>query len=133
MSINTLEVWHQLVQKKDPRGLSDLLSEEVVFYSPVLHTPQVGKKITQHYLSAAFHIFFNAPFRYVREVVDGNDAILEFEVEIDGLSINGVDMIKWNDAGQIIEFKVMIRPLKAVNLIQEKMAEMLQKAASATA
>ncbi|MCL1124687.1 nuclear transport factor 2 family protein [Shewanella surugensis] len=133
MSINTLEVWHQLVKKRDPRGLSDLLSEEVVFYSPVLHTPQVGKVVTQHYLSAAFHIFFNAPFRYVREVVDGNDAILEFEVEIDGLNINGVDMIKWNDAGQIVEFKVMLRPLKAVHLIQQKMAEMLKQVANTTA
>ncbi|WP_299495464.1 nuclear transport factor 2 family protein [uncultured Shewanella sp.] len=131
MSINTLEVWHQLVVKKDPRGLSELLSDDVIFYSPVLHTPQVGKKMTQHYLSAAFYIFLNAPFRYVREVVDSHNAILEFEVEIDGISINGVDMIRWDETGKIVEFKVMIRPLKGVYLIQQKMAEMLQQTASA--
>lgn len=131
MSINTLEAWHQLVTDKNPSGLSAILSDDVVFYSPVLHTPQVGKKMTHHYLSAAFYIFLNAPFRYVREVVDSHNAILEFEVEIDGISINGVDMIKWDETGKIVEFKVMIRPLKGVHLIQQKMAEMLKLAENA--
>jgi hypothetical protein len=121
-----IETWHQLVEKRDTRGLDALLADEAVFYSPVVHTPQVGKAITKKYLAAAFQVFFNESFRYVRELTGDRDAILEFEVKLDGITVNGVDMIKWNDAGKITEFKVMLRPLKAVNLIHQKMGEMLQ-------
>ena len=65
-------------------------------------------------------------FRYVRELAGPRVAVLEFQVEIDGISVNGVDMITWNDEGRIVDFKVLIRPLKAVNLIHQKMAAMLQ-------
>jgi hypothetical protein len=92
----------------------------------VVHRPQVGKSITKKYLSAAFQVFFNESFRYVRELKGDRDAVLEFELELDGIVINGVDMMKWNDAGKITEFKVMLRPLKAVNLIHQKMGAMLQ-------
>ncbi|RZU02146.1 nuclear transport factor 2 family protein [Rivibacter subsaxonicus] len=127
MSSNTpIATWHQLVQSRNTRGLGALLADEVVFHSPVVHTPQLGKAVTTLYLSAAFHVFFNESFRYVREVIGSHDAVLEFTVVIDGIAVNGVDMIKWNDAGQITEFKVMIRPLKAINLIHQKMAAMLQ-------
>ena len=78
------------------------------------------------YLSAAFRVFFNPTFRYVREIVGASDAMLEFETEIDGILVNGVDVIRWNDAGQIVDFKVMLRPLKAINLVHQKMAAMLQ-------
>jgi SnoaL-like domain len=125
MPLNTVQAWHQLVESRDSSGLDALLSEEVIFHSPVVHTAQVGKAITKQYLAAAFHVFFNESFRYTREVVGSHDAILEFQVEIEGISVNGVDMIKWNPAGQIIDFKVMIRPLKAINLIHQKMAAML--------
>jgi hypothetical protein len=91
-----------------------------------VHTPQVGKPITKKYLAAALRVFFNDSFRYVRELQGDQDAVLEFEVKLDGITVNGVDMIKWNDAGKITEFKVMLRPLKAVNLIHQKMAEILQ-------
>jgi hypothetical protein len=121
-----IEMWHRLVEMRDAQGLDALLADEAVFYSPVVHTPQVGKAITKKYLSAAFQVFFNETFRYVRELQAERDAVLEFEVMLDGISVNGVDMIKWNDAGKITEFKVMLRPLKAVNLIHQKMAEMLQ-------
>jgi ketosteroid isomerase-like protein len=121
-----IEMWHRLVEKRDAQGLDALLADGAVFYSPVVHTPQVGKAITKKYLSAAFQVFFNETFRYVRELQAERDAVLEFEVMLDGISVNGVDMIKWNDAGKITEFKVMLRPLKAVNLIHQKMAEMLQ-------
>jgi hypothetical protein len=121
-----IEMWHHLVENRDTQGLDALLADEAVFYSPVVHTPQVGKAITKKYLAAAFHVFFNESFRYVRELKGNRDAILEFEVILDGITVNGVDMIKWNDAGKITEFKVMLRPLKAVNLIHQKMAEMLQ-------
>jgi SnoaL-like protein len=125
MSSGPIAIWHRLVKERDVQGLDELLAADAVFYSPVVHTPQVGKAITKKYLTAAFHVFFNESFRYVRELGDKRDAVLEFELELDGISINGVDMIRWNDAGKITEFKVMLRPLKAVNLIHQKMAAML--------
>ena len=131
MTIHPLESWHRLVRTRDPSGLSSLLAEEVVFYSPVVHTPQCGRKLATGYLSAAFHVFLNPTFRYVREIVGPLDAMLEFETEVDGILVNGVDLIKWNDVGQIIEFKVMLRPLKAINVIHQRMAAMLQSNQSA--
>ena len=121
-----LDTWHDLVKTRNARGLRDLLADDVVFHSPVVHTPQAGRAVTTQYLAAAFQVFFNASFRYVREVVGPRDAVLEFQVEIDGITVNGVDMIRWNDEGLITDFKVMIRPLKAINLIHQKMAAMLQ-------
>ena len=125
MSSDPIDVWHRLVKSHDVKGLDALLAEKVVFHSPVVHTPQVGKAITKKYLGAAFQVFFNDSFRYVRELKGDRDAILEFEVTLDGIAVNGVDMIKWNEAGKITEFKVMIRPLKAINLIHQKMAATL--------
>ncbi len=126
MKSDPIETWHNIVEKRDAQGLDALLADEAVFHSPVVHTPQVGKSITKKYLTAAFHVFFNESFRYVRELQGNRDAVLEFEVRLDGITVNGVDMIKWNDAGKITEFKVMLRPLKAVNLIHQKMAQALQ-------
>ena len=126
MTLATLSTWHQLVASRDAKGLDALLADNVVFLSPVVHTPQAGKAITTRYLAAAFQVFFNPSFRYVREIAGPRDAVLEFEVEIDGIAINGIDMLKWNDEGRIVEFKVFIRPLKAVNLIHQKMGAMLQ-------
>jgi hypothetical protein len=125
-----IKTWHRLVEERDVQGLDALLADEAVFHSPVVHTPQVGKPITKKYLGAAFHVFFNESFRYVRELQGDRDAVLEFQVKLDGIEVNGVDMIKWNDAGKITEFKVMLRPLKAVNLIHQKMAEILQAQAA---
>lgn len=126
MAHPVLDTWHELVKTRNAKGLRDLLADEVVFHSPVVHTPQAGKAVTTQYLAAAFQVFFNASFRYVREVVGPRDAVLEFQVEIDGITVNGVDMIRWNDEGRITDFKVMIRPLKAINLIHQKMGAMLQ-------
>ena len=128
MNPHPITTWHQLVQASDPSGLEDLLADDAVFLSPIVHTPQRGKALAKGYLSAAFQVFFNPGFRYVREVIGPSDAMLEFETEIDGVLVNGVDIIKWNEAGQIIEFKVMIRPLKAVNLIHERMGAILAAA-----
>ena len=125
MNPHAIKTWHGLVEANDPSGLDDLLADDVVFISPVVHTPQHGKAIAKAYLSAAFQVFFNPSFRYVREILGPSDAMLEFETEIDGVLVNGVDLIKWNDAHQIIEFKVMLRPLKAVNVIHERMGAML--------
>lgn len=126
MAIDTLSTWHHLVSTRNTAGLADLLADDVVFHSPVVHTPQVGKPVTTQYLSAAFHVFFNDSFRYVQETTGPASAVLEFQVEIDGISVNGIDMLQWNDAGRITEFKVFIRPLKAINLVHQKMAAMLQ-------
>lgn len=126
MTEHPIEVWHRLVRQRDPRGLDALLDADAVFFSPVVHVPQRGKKITAMYLAAAFQVFCNPTFRYVREILGTTDAMLEFETEIDGVLVNGVDIIKWNDAGRIVEFKVMLRPLKAINLVHQRMAAMLQ-------
>jgi hypothetical protein len=117
--------WHEIVRTRDASGLGELLADDIVFYSPVVHTPQFGKALTAMYLKAAMHFFGNESFRYVREVVSASDAVLEFETEIDGITINGVDMIRFNAVGRITEFKVMVRPLKAINLIHELMGRML--------
>jgi len=126
MTLPTLDTWHELVRTQNIKGLSSILADNVTFYSPVVHTPQIGKEITLQYLSAAFHVFFNESFRYVRELTGPRDAALEFQVEIDGISVNGIDLIKWDDEGKIVEFKVLIRPLKAINLIHQKMATLLR-------
>lgn len=127
-AMSALHAWHEVARTRNAAGLDTLLADDVVFHSPVVHTPQVGKAITARYLAAAFHVFFNESFRYVREIVGPRDAALEFQVEIDGIAVNGIDLIKWNDAGRIVEFRVMVRPLQAINLIHQKMAALLQKA-----
>ena len=131
MSPNPIAAWHELLRTGNAAGLDEILAEEAVFHSPVVHTPQVGKAITRAYLAAAFRVFGNPSFHYVRELVGERDAVLEFVTEIDGITVNGVDMIRWNEAGRIVDFKVMLRPLKAVNLIHQKMGEMLQRMAAA--
>ena len=123
-----LDTWHRMVRTNDATDLPTLVAEDAVFHSPVVHSPQRGRKLTVMYLSAAFQVFFNPTFRYVREIVGTSDAMLEFETEIDGILVNGVDIITWNDAGLITEFKVMIRPLKGIDVIHRKMGEMLQAA-----
>ena len=133
MAATALESWHHLVRTNDASGLRELVAEDAVFHSPVVHSPQHGRKLTVTYLSAAFQVFFNPTFRYVREIVGPHDAMLEFETEIDGVLVNGVDIITWNDAGKITAFKVMLRPLKGINIIHQKMGEMLAAAQAAKA
>ena len=121
-----LEAWRRLVANKDVTGVDSLLAEDVVFHSPVIDTPQAGKAVTRQYLAAVFEIFSKHSFRYVREVVGDRDAALEFLVEIDGVLVNGVDLITWNGEGLIVDFKVMLRPMKAVKLMQMKVIAALQ-------
>jgi hypothetical protein len=130
MSNDTLAAWHRMVRDHDPSGLDTLLADAAVFHSPIVHKPQVGKALAAAYLRAAFQVFFDPSFRYVREVVGDRDAVLEFEVEIDGIAVNGVDMMHWDEQGRIDDFKVMVRPLKAINLIHQKMAAVLQAQAA---
>jgi len=119
MITDTVAEWHRLLETKNAAGLDDILADNVVFHSPVVHTPQAGKPITKLYLTAALFVFNNGHFKYLREIISGNNAVLEFSTEIEGIYINGVDMITWGEDGRITEFKVMIRPLKAINMIHK--------------
>ncbi len=121
----TVERWHAIARTRDPASLDALLAEEAVFLSPVVHTPQRGKAITTRYLAAAHDVLGNSVFRYVEQWVGPASAALEFTTAIDGVEINGVDIIGWNAEGRIDRFKVMIRPLKAIEVVRQKMAAAL--------
>lgn len=123
----TLRTWHRAIEERNVGALDLLIAEDCVFHSPVVHTPQRGKALTKMYLSAAFMVLANDTFTYVREVVGESDAVLEFTVEVQGIHVNGVDMIRWNADGQIVDFKVMLRPLKAINLLHGLMRQMLEQ------
>jgi len=124
--MNTLERWHDILEQRDPDLLDEILAEDCVFWSPVVHTPQQGREITKLYLTGAMHVL-NDGFHYVKEVVTPRHAVLEFVCEVDGININGVDIMTFDSSGKISEFKVMVRPLKAVNMLHAKMREMLER------
>ena len=125
MGTPALDTWHRLIEEKSAAGLDDILADDAVFHSPVVHTPQEGKQLTKLYLSTAIMVLGGSNFTYVREVIGDSDAVLEFTAEVNGVHINGVDMVHWNADGKIDDFKVMIRPLKAVNLLHGLMRQML--------
>jgi hypothetical protein len=131
MPQNPATIWHTVALSRDAEAISKVLHDDCIFESPVVHSPQLGKAITAKYLAAAGHTLGNADFEYVGEwhsVKEGeNSAILEFKTTIDGIAVNGVDMISCDDEGLITHFKVMVRPLKAVNMLHAKMGEMLQQ------
>jgi len=133
-----IKKWHDLIRGEYPGGLDELLAEDVVFYSPVVFTPQKGKDLAKLYLMAAGNTFGgddakkegdleDSSFRYIKEVTSGNHAVLEFETKMDGKYVNGVDVITFNEEGKISEFKVLIRPLQAVNILHMRMQKMLEK------
>jgi len=140
----TIEKWHRFLAGKLPGGLDELLADDVVFYSPVVFTPQKGKDVTMMYLNAA-GLAFGGPstgsaegtktgstFRYTKEVLAGHHAVLEFEAEVGGKYVNGVDIITCNAEGRITEFRVMIRPLQAVNMMHQQMMTMLEAMKAST-
>jgi len=120
--------WHEIVRRRDVAALDALLADDVVFLSPVVRTPQPGKALTKTYLGAALDALLNETFRYVGEWIGPDSAVLEFVAVIDGIEINGADFIAWNGADQIVSFKVMIRPLKAIELVRQRMAAQLARA-----
>ncbi len=122
-----LALWHKFVENKDAEKLKGFIAEDVVFHSPVVWTPQKGKNIVEMYLIAAGQIIANDNFEYVKEMSNDTIAILEFKTIIDGISVEGVDMLTFNEKNELIEMKVMIRPLKAVNIVHQKMGEFLSK------
>lgn len=146
-----LDQWHEFLRSGgDAAVLDELLADDCVFVSPVVFRPQKGKELTKLYLTAAASSLGGDPgadapstptasqptgdaaewdgrFRYVRQVREGHDAVLEFETTLAGKYVNGVDMITCDDDGQIVEFKVLIRPLQAVNTVHDQMRQMLEK------
>jgi len=133
-----MKKWHLYIKGELAGGLDELLADDVEFYSPIVFTAQKGKDLTKMYLEAAGNTFSAGAkekqgdsavsnFRYAKEVMSGNYAVLEFESEVDGKYVNGVDIITCNDEGKITEFKVMIRPLQAVNAMHEQMKTLLEK------
>jgi hypothetical protein len=127
--MKTLELWHEIMQERNPGRLDEILAEDCVFLSPVVHSPQEGREVTKFYLTAAMNVF-NDSFAYVKEVVSPAHAVLEFTCDMGGITVNGVDIMTFDDAGKISEFKVMVRPLKAVNLLHSQMKAMLEQLAS---
>ncbi len=123
--VGVLERWHAYVTQNDINILDDLLSDDVVFHSPVVWTPQRGKQITKMYLSAALKVLGNKDFTYSKEIIGDQQIMLEFTTIVDGVTINGVDIITYNSNNKITEFKVMVRPLQGMQKIHQKMMEML--------
>jgi SnoaL-like protein len=134
-----VEKWLEHVRGRLPGGLDKLLDDDVVFYSPIVYTPQEGKAITKMYLQAAGQTLpgdgaqaakgdgDSGRFRYTKIVTTGDTAVLEFETTVDGKYVNGVDIMRCNDAGRIVEFRVMIRPLQAINLVHAQMKATLER------
>ncbi len=125
MTMTALDKWYAYAKSHDPKMLWELLHPDVVFESPVVHTPQRGRDITFKYLESALAVLGGPGFAYVGEWRSDNGAVLEFEKEIDGIKLNGVDIISFDAEGRITHFKVMVRPLKAINMLHRLMAEQL--------
>ena len=122
-----IKQWHRVASAgSKPADLAEILAEDAVFHSPVVHPPQEGRAKVIAYLSAAGSVLGSDSFKYVREVVDGDNAILEFTNELEGIHINGIDMIRFNEDGKIVDFKVLIRPMKALNKVWEMMGAQLE-------
>lgn len=121
-----IQRWHRLIETRNFAGLDALLDDNVVFHSPVIHSPQKGKGLTRMYLTGALQVLGGDHFRYVREIGNATDVLLEFESLVDGLHVNGVDLIRFNAEGRIVDFKVMLRPYKAMEAVKLRMAAMLQ-------
>ena len=117
--------WIKMMEVGNHEGLWELLDPDCVFWSPIVHTPQEGRQISHAYLSAAGHVFKDG-FHYTRTAIDGDYGVFEFECAMDGIKVNGVDIITLKE-NLIIEFKVMVRPLKAINMVHQKMLAMLQE------
>jgi hypothetical protein len=113
--------WHAIAAARDPVGLAALLADDVVFRSPAVHSPQEGKPLTTTYLAAAV-VVLGPTLQYKREWYADRSAVLEFEAELDGLTVHGIDLMQWDDDGRIVEFTVMARPFKGLQKLIEKMA-----------
>jgi SnoaL-like domain len=127
MAATGLAKWYDFMKSRDREALWDLLHPDVVFESPVVHAPQRGRDITFNYLTGAVKVLGVPGFTYLGEWHSDTGVVLEFETVIDGIRINGVDLITFDRDNRITHFKVMVRPLKAINLLHSLMAEQLAK------
>lgn len=127
MTSPVIQRWIQIVDSGRIDGLDTLLAEDAVFFSPAVFTAQEGRATVVAYLAAALKLFADSGFHYVEQWHSEYSAILEFEANVAGTYVNGIDMIHWNDHGQIVSVKVMIRPVKALQTIIPKMAELLRQ------
>ena len=138
--MHAVEKWYEVIKSDNPDKYDEILAEDCVFYSPVVYTPQKGRELTKMYLMAAGGVFGGedspkeildetspSKFRYIKEIIGENSAVLEFESEIDGIYVNGIDLISWNEENKITEFKVIVRPLQAVNELHQQMQDMLER------
>ena len=119
-----LSAWHRVVETRDAALLEGLLDEDCVFRSPAVHTPQEGKGLTTAYLSAAL-VVLGPTLRYRHEWYDESSAVLEFTADLDGRSVHGIDMLRWDQDGRLVEFTVMVRPFKGLTTLMEQMAAAL--------
>jgi hypothetical protein len=127
MAMAGLAKWYAYIKSHDHAALWDLLHPDAVFESPVVHTPQRGRDIAFKYLVSALKVLNGSSFAYRGEWRSDNGAVLEFETEIEGITINGVDIITFDHDDRITHFKVMVRPLKAINLLHRLMGEELMR------
>jgi len=120
-----LEKWHQFIasQGAGVELLAEIVAQDAVFRSPVVWTPQLGKAITLKYLVAAAHVLKN--FKYTRTLFNQNAVCLQFNATVGEISIVGIDLIEFNEAGLIKDFEVMVRPAKALQVLGEAMREQL--------
>ena len=138
--MHAIEKWYEVIKSDNPDKYDEILAEDCVFYSPVVYTPQRGREITKMYLMAAGGVFGGedshkeildekspSKFKYIKEIIGENSAVLEFESEVDGIYVNGIDLISWNEENKITEFKVIVRPLQAVNKLHQQMQNMLER------
>lgn len=119
-----LAQWHAVVESRDPGLLEAMIAPDAVFRSPAVHTPQEGRDTVVAYLSAAI-VVLGPTLTYHDTWQRERDAVLRFTAVVDGLEIEGIDMITWDDAGQIVSFTVMVRPYKALNAVIAAMGKQL--------
>lgn len=117
-----VKAWHAVVESGDPALLDDLLADDVVFRSPAVFAPQEGRDVAALYLRSAM-VVLGPSLRYVGEWYAPSSAVLEFEAELDGLYVHGVDMLRWNDDDQLVSFTVMVRPMRGLT----KLVELMQR------
>ena len=120
-----IDRWLDVIENGQTAGLDDMLAEDAVFYSPAVFTPQRGRAKAAAYLRAAEHMFADTNFHYVNKWIDSHSAVLEFAADIDGISVEGIDILHWNDEGRLTSVKVMMRPFKGLQAVIAKMAELL--------
>lgn len=128
MRPKVIETWHRTVESKDLSPFMAIVHDDAIFESPALHKPQVGKAMVQMYLGGAMLVLNNGTFRYLEEWYSPRSAVLEFEAVVNGLTVNGVDIVRWNDEDQVTHFKVMVRPFKGLTALMEEMKKLLEAA-----